>query len=255
MWGNGDNAGSWRTTKGWGDSVGPWMTVLGHGDNAGSWGTMLAYGETTSGKRGQCQAMGDNARPCPTCSLAPGQLRDLRHENVNLFLGFFHDCGIFAIVSEHCSRGSLEDLLRNEDMKLDWMFKSSLLIDLIKVTGGSSGVRGSKHSNHVGGDAGHHVLVVAIVCGGGGDGGGLGDGGGRRHGDGSTGGHGGDSHGGNFDGDCGGHCGVCGEGPWAVCMMVAMVAVIMVVPGQCHDSDHGGSGHGDARAMTRQWPW
>nr|XP_031363584.1 retinal guanylyl cyclase 1 [Lonchura striata domestica] len=60
------------------------------------------------------------------------QLRDLRHENVNLFLGFFHDCGIFAIVSEHCSRGSLEDLLRNEDMKLDWMFKSSLLIDLIK---------------------------------------------------------------------------------------------------------------------------
>nr|XP_056719612.1 retinal guanylyl cyclase 1 [Euleptes europaea] len=60
------------------------------------------------------------------------KLRDLRHENVNLFLGFFHDCGIFAIVSEHCSRGSLEDLIFNEDMKLDWMFKSSLLLDLIK---------------------------------------------------------------------------------------------------------------------------
>ncbi|XP_077170514.1 retinal guanylyl cyclase 1 isoform X2 [Paroedura picta] len=60
------------------------------------------------------------------------KLRDLRHENVNLFLGFFHDCGIFAIVSEHCSRGSLEDLIYNEDMKLDWMFKSSLLLDLIK---------------------------------------------------------------------------------------------------------------------------
>ncbi|XP_054850517.1 retinal guanylyl cyclase 1 [Eublepharis macularius] len=60
------------------------------------------------------------------------KLRDLRHENVNLFLGFFHDCGIFAIVSEHCSRGSLEDLIYNDDMKLDWMFKSSLLLDLIK---------------------------------------------------------------------------------------------------------------------------
>ncbi|EMP29689.1 Guanylyl cyclase GC-E [Chelonia mydas] len=60
------------------------------------------------------------------------KLRDLRHENVNLFLGFFYDCGVFAIVSEHCSRGSLEDLIRNQDMKLDWMFKSSLLIDLIK---------------------------------------------------------------------------------------------------------------------------
>uniref|UniRef100_A0A8C0GVM1 guanylate cyclase n=1 Tax=Chelonoidis abingdonii TaxID=106734 RepID=A0A8C0GVM1_CHEAB len=56
----------------------------------------------------------------------------LLRRNVNLFLGFFYDCGVFAIVSEHCSRGSLEDLIRNEDMKLDWMFKSSLLIDLIK---------------------------------------------------------------------------------------------------------------------------
>ncbi|XP_059693525.1 retinal guanylyl cyclase 1, partial [Haemorhous mexicanus] len=68
----------------------------------------------------------------PATKLTFCKLRDLRHENVNLFLGFFHDCGIFAIVSEHCSRGSLEDLLRNQDMKLDWMFKSSLLIDLIK---------------------------------------------------------------------------------------------------------------------------
>ncbi|XP_051781077.1 retinal guanylyl cyclase 2-like isoform X2 [Erpetoichthys calabaricus] len=61
------------------------------------------------------------------------KLRDMRHENVNLFLGFFHDCGVFAIITEHCSRGSLEDLIRNSDMKLDWMFKSSLLLDLIKA--------------------------------------------------------------------------------------------------------------------------
>ncbi|XP_019386004.1 PREDICTED: retinal guanylyl cyclase 2 [Crocodylus porosus] len=60
------------------------------------------------------------------------KMKDLRHENVNPFMGFFSDCGLFAIVTEHCSRGSLEDLLRNEDVKLDWMFKSSLLMDLIK---------------------------------------------------------------------------------------------------------------------------
>ncbi|XP_073468963.1 retinal guanylyl cyclase 2-like isoform X1 [Aquarana catesbeiana] len=60
------------------------------------------------------------------------KMKDLRNENVNPFLGFFSDCGIFAIVTEHCSRGSLEDLLRNDDVKLDWMFKSSLLLDLIK---------------------------------------------------------------------------------------------------------------------------
>ncbi|TRY66155.1 hypothetical protein DNTS_010872 [Danionella cerebrum] len=34
--------------------------------------------------------------------------------------------------TKHCSRGSLHDLLRNEDVKLDWMFKSSLVLDLIK---------------------------------------------------------------------------------------------------------------------------
>ncbi|KAJ7410767.1 Retinal guanylyl cyclase 2 [Pitangus sulphuratus] len=67
-----------------------------------------------------------------TSNVALYEMKDLRHENVNLFLGFFSDCGIFAIVTEYCSRGSLEDLLRNEDMKLDWMFKSSLVMDLIK---------------------------------------------------------------------------------------------------------------------------
>ncbi|XP_009993943.1 PREDICTED: retinal guanylyl cyclase 1-like, partial [Chaetura pelagica] len=86
----------------------------------------------------------------PATKLAFCKLRDLRHENVNLFLGFFHDCGIFAIVSEHCARGSLEDLLRNQDMKLDWMFKSSLLLDLIKEGG-------------KGGRGGGNMVVVAIL--------------------------------------------------------------------------------------------
>ncbi|XP_061574875.1 retinal guanylyl cyclase 2 [Cololabis saira] len=60
------------------------------------------------------------------------RMKDLRNENVNPFLGFFTDFSMFAVVTEHCSRGSLQDLLRNEDVKLDWMFKSSLLLDLIK---------------------------------------------------------------------------------------------------------------------------
>ncbi|XP_007534431.2 retinal guanylyl cyclase 2 [Erinaceus europaeus] len=59
-------------------------------------------------------------------------MKDLRHENVNPLLGFFYDSGMFAIVTEFCSRRSLEDILRNQDVKLDWMFKSSLLLDLIK---------------------------------------------------------------------------------------------------------------------------
>lgn len=42
---------------------------------------------------------------------------------------------MLAVVSEHCTRGSLHDLLAQRDIKLDWMFKSSLLLDLIKVCG------------------------------------------------------------------------------------------------------------------------
>ncbi|XP_057695511.1 retinal guanylyl cyclase 2 [Corythoichthys intestinalis] len=60
------------------------------------------------------------------------KMKDLRNENVNPFLGFFTESSMFAVVTEHCSRGSLQDLLRNDDVKLDWMFKSSLMLDLIK---------------------------------------------------------------------------------------------------------------------------
>ena len=63
------------------------------------------------------------------------QMKDLRHENINPLVGFFYDSGMFAIVTEFCSRRSLEDILMNQDVKLDWMFKSSLLLDLIKVNG------------------------------------------------------------------------------------------------------------------------
>uniref|UniRef100_A0A670HRL9 Guanylate cyclase n=1 Tax=Podarcis muralis TaxID=64176 RepID=A0A670HRL9_PODMU len=65
------------------------------------------------------------------CSLCP-QMKDVRHENVNPFLGLLSDGSLSAIVMEFCSRGSLEDLLQNTNIKLDWMFKSSLLMDLIK---------------------------------------------------------------------------------------------------------------------------
>uniref|UniRef100_A0A667ZXS4 Guanylate cyclase n=1 Tax=Myripristis murdjan TaxID=586833 RepID=A0A667ZXS4_9TELE len=58
--------------------------------------------------------------------------REMRHENLNLYLGLFLDSDIFAVVMEHCPRGSLADLLADTNMRLDWMFKSSLLMDLIK---------------------------------------------------------------------------------------------------------------------------
>uniref|UniRef100_A0A8D2J1P5 Guanylate cyclase n=1 Tax=Varanus komodoensis TaxID=61221 RepID=A0A8D2J1P5_VARKO len=60
------------------------------------------------------------------------KMKDIRHENVTQFLGLLSDGGHSAMVMEYCSRGSLEDLLQNTDIKLDWLFKSSLLMDAIK---------------------------------------------------------------------------------------------------------------------------
>lgn len=90
-----------------------------------------------------------HSQNAPTVS---SQLRELRHDNVALYLGLFlagkvdHPGmlgeGMLAVVSEHYARGSLHDLLAQRDIKLDWMFKSSLLLDLIKVTRmGQRGVR------------------------------------------------------------------------------------------------------------------
>ena len=63
----------------------------------------------------------------------PVQFREMKHENLSVYVGLFLDSGIFAMVTEYCPRGSLADLLADSDMRLDWMFKSSLLTDLIKV--------------------------------------------------------------------------------------------------------------------------
>lgn len=37
-----------------------------------------------------------------------------------------------ALAFDHCGRGSLEDVLVADDIKLDWTFRLSLLTDLVK---------------------------------------------------------------------------------------------------------------------------
>lgn len=62
------------------------------------------------------------------------QCRDLRHENLNPYVGFLADPFRPSIVMEYCSRGSLHDIIHNDDFKLDWDFKLSLLTDLVRVS-------------------------------------------------------------------------------------------------------------------------
>ncbi|XP_070388032.1 retinal guanylyl cyclase 1-like isoform X1 [Dermacentor albipictus] len=57
---------------------------------------------------------------------------EIRHENVNPFLGCLADPSQPALVWEMCTRGSLTDVLASEDIRLDWTFRLSLLNDLVK---------------------------------------------------------------------------------------------------------------------------
>lgn len=60
------------------------------------------------------------------------QIREIRHENVIPFVGASVDHGNVAILTAYCARGSLEDVLANEDLHLDNMFVSSLVSDILK---------------------------------------------------------------------------------------------------------------------------
>ncbi|XP_076326549.1 receptor-type guanylate cyclase Gyc76C-like isoform X3 [Tachypleus tridentatus] len=59
-------------------------------------------------------------------------MRELHHDNVNQFIGACIEPNRLVIVTEYCGRGSLQDILENDDIRLDNMFTASLIFDLIK---------------------------------------------------------------------------------------------------------------------------
>ncbi|KAK9512103.1 hypothetical protein O3M35_000601 [Rhynocoris fuscipes] len=59
-------------------------------------------------------------------------MHSLRHENLNPIIGCLVDPARPFLVWEHCSRGSLEDVLMADEIKLDWSFRLSLLTDLVR---------------------------------------------------------------------------------------------------------------------------
>ncbi|XP_044727715.1 uncharacterized protein LOC123291477 [Chrysoperla carnea] len=59
-------------------------------------------------------------------------IHGLRHENLNPFIGCLTEPTRPGLVSEWCTRGSLEDVLIMDDIKLDWSFRLSLLTDLVR---------------------------------------------------------------------------------------------------------------------------
>ncbi|XP_063676012.1 atrial natriuretic peptide receptor 1-like isoform X2 [Bolinopsis microptera] len=59
-------------------------------------------------------------------------LKEMRNENLLTVYGCTIDNDICFLVTEYCSKGSLQDLLENDDVKLDDMLKFSLINDLAK---------------------------------------------------------------------------------------------------------------------------
>ncbi|XP_058980104.1 speract receptor [Musca domestica] len=59
-------------------------------------------------------------------------LRDARHDNICAFIGACTDPPNICIITEYCTRGSLKDILENEDVKLDNMFIASMVADIIR---------------------------------------------------------------------------------------------------------------------------
>lgn len=68
------------------------------------------------------------------------QIREVRHENLVHFVGAVVEPGAIFIVTTYCARGSLQDILRNNDLRLDTMFVSSLIGDLLRVRNSTRGI-------------------------------------------------------------------------------------------------------------------
>lgn len=60
------------------------------------------------------------------------EVHDLQHPNINRFIGACVDSPNIWIITQYCNKGSLQDVLNNEKMKLDWMFQMSFASDIAR---------------------------------------------------------------------------------------------------------------------------
>ncbi|KAG8180773.1 hypothetical protein JTE90_023742 [Oedothorax gibbosus] len=59
-------------------------------------------------------------------------IKDMQNNHVVRFIGAVVDYPHCYLVTEYFPRGSLQDILENDQIKLDWMFRFSLMHDLVK---------------------------------------------------------------------------------------------------------------------------
>ncbi|XP_008297242.1 atrial natriuretic peptide receptor 1 [Stegastes partitus] len=59
-------------------------------------------------------------------------MRDVQNEHLTRFIGACLDPPNMCIITEYCPRGSLQDLMESDSITLDWMFRYSLINDIVK---------------------------------------------------------------------------------------------------------------------------
>ncbi|VDQ10173.1 unnamed protein product [Trichobilharzia regenti] len=62
------------------------------------------------------------------------EVKDLNCDHICRLIGVCLEVPHQCIVYEYCPKGSLQDVLENEQIKLDWMFKFSLMQDICRVS-------------------------------------------------------------------------------------------------------------------------
>ncbi|KFM63400.1 Atrial natriuretic peptide receptor 2, partial [Stegodyphus mimosarum] len=80
------------------------------------------------------------------------KIREAQHENIANFIGACIDAPNVAILTEYCPKGSLQDVLKNDSLDLDWMFRYSLINDIVKglnyIHSGEMGTHGRLRSSN-----------------------------------------------------------------------------------------------------------
>lgn len=61
------------------------------------------------------------------------KMKDLQHDHLVRFYGACIEPPHCCLVTEYCPKGSLQDILENDQLSLDWMFKVSLMHDIARV--------------------------------------------------------------------------------------------------------------------------
>ncbi|XP_072280882.1 guanylate cyclase 2G-like [Pyxicephalus adspersus] len=62
------------------------------------------------------------------------KIREMKHENLLTFFGVCIEPPNICIVTQYCKKGSLKDVLQNNDIELDWVFKLSFAYDIVNVS-------------------------------------------------------------------------------------------------------------------------